>query len=102
MIGLLEGCAAPETALHCGAMLREAIRHEPLARWLLEEGGLSDYQAGCLRTILSGAVYTEERAWRHFNRGDPICPFCNTREPETRFHLWWKCPRWHQQRKAVL
>ena len=37
LIGLLEGCAAPETALHCGAMLREAIRHEPLARWLLEE-----------------------------------------------------------------
>ena len=35
LLGLLAGCTAPETAIHCGTMLREAIRHEPLARWLL-------------------------------------------------------------------
>lgn len=67
-------------------------------RWLLEEGGISDYQAGCLRSILTGAVCTEERASRHFGRGSPECPFCNTKQLETRFHLWWKCPRWQKHR----
>ena len=63
-------------------------------RELLEGGELSDYAAGCLRCILSGAVYTEERAARHFKRGRiPTCPFCTTKQEETRFHLWWKCPR---------
>ena len=50
LVGLLEGYDAPETALYCGTMLREAIRHEPLARWLLEEPSTFVILCRCLES----------------------------------------------------
>ena len=37
LLELLRGCERPEVALACGAMLREAVRHERLAAQLLDE-----------------------------------------------------------------
>ena len=50
LVRLLEGYDAPETALYCGTMLREAIRHEPLARWLLEEPSTFVILCRCLES----------------------------------------------------
>ena len=70
-------------------------------RALLESGELSEYQAGCLRKILAGAVYTEDRASKHFKRGSAECPFCGHAN-ETRYHMWWECSRWEEYRRPVL
>ena len=59
----------------------------PASRALLESGTLTRYQEGLLRKIMAGAVYTEDRAARHFKRGSPMCPFCGKTE-ETRDHLF--------------
>ena len=54
-----------------------------------------------MRKIMAGAVYTEDRAARHFKRGSPIFPFCGKTE-ETRDHLFWECEHWGFLRKDVL
>ena len=55
-----------------------------------------------LELVLSGAVWTLERKFRHTNGAlaeSPICTFCQTGEEETIEHLYWRCPRWSDIRR---
>ena len=50
-----------------------------------------------LEIVLSNAVWTRERVFRHTNgrlASSPKCTFCDTDEDETLEHLYWNCPRW--------
>ncbi|KAM3933897.1 calcium-binding protein 39-like isoform 1-T2 [Leptodactylus fuscus] len=40
---LLKGYESPQVALHCGIMLRECVRHEPLARTILHSEQFEDF-----------------------------------------------------------
>lgn len=59
-------------------------------------------EQGIIRNIVTGAVWTQEsRARMPRNRGmDPTCPYCE-REVEDVAHLWWRCPRWEDERQGI-
>ena len=69
-------------------------RQQLTPAWDALGGPPTAMQAGTLGTILAGAVYTA----REVSKWDPTvsadtCPWCNE-EPETRCHLWCRCPAW--------
>jgi len=61
---------------------------------LLDATDLDVAAKGKLRTILSGGVWTQERASRAYRHTSAVCPFCSTGEEEDHEHLWWRCPTW--------
>eukprot|EP00438_Fugacium_kawagutii_P010630 Skav233295 [mRNA] locus=scaffold1501:63075:68291:+ [translate_table: standard] len=69
-------------------------------------GFLTDYECGVLQAIVSGGINTQERSFRHKNKGvsSPICPFhpqCGLNNlQETRRHRWWECPAWEHLRPS--
>ena len=66
---------------------------------LLSSDKLNDEQAGLLRCVLTGSIWTQDRLHRAGMKTTPICPFCGTEQIEDHEHLWWGCPRWAHVRK---
>ena len=74
---------------------------------LLGGAALGAQANDALRTIMSGAVWTQDRKFRASLAETAICPYCETGASEDHEHLWWKCPMWegvracHGQATAV-
>eukprot|EP00973_Karenia_brevis_P053528 7438297-Karenia_brevis.AAC.1 len=64
------------------------------SRALLTTSKLPHYEAGVLRTILSGGIWTQDRACRANLSDTACCQYCTLGETEDHVHLWWKCPAW--------
>ena len=67
---------------------------------LLYSGKLDPHQKGSLRTILSGGVWTKERAHRANLAPSAVCQFCTSGEVEDHDHLWWRCAAWEPVRRS--
>eukprot|EP00973_Karenia_brevis_P087568 12141608-Karenia_brevis.AAC.1 len=65
---------------------------------LLSTSKLDPYQAGVLRTIISGGIWTEDRAHRATLSSSNQCKYCATGAVEDHEHLWWSCPAWSHVR----
>ena len=63
------------------------------------EAGSSPLQKGKLRSILTGAIWTQDRVHRSKMAASALCPFCKYGS-EDHFHLWWECPAWDDIRRA--
>ena len=61
---------------------------------LLNSKSCDDYRRGVLRGILPGAVRTSHHDWKAGAVDSDHCPFCQTLEPETVEHMFWRCPAW--------
>eukprot|EP00973_Karenia_brevis_P043245 5992057-Karenia_brevis.AAC.1 len=57
---------------------------------LLHSANLSAYELGMLRAIISGAVWTQDRAFRAKQTDTDLCSFCGL-EREDQEHMWWRC-----------
>lgn len=56
---------------------------------------LGAYDSGVLTQIQTGAVITGDRQYRHQQQqGANACQHCDSGEPETVSHRWWRCARW--------
>eukprot|EP00973_Karenia_brevis_P039528 5456387-Karenia_brevis.AAC.1 len=55
---------------------------------LLDSGRLADYEAGVLRTVLAGAVWTQERLFKANLSDSECCPHCS-KGIEDQMHMWW-------------
>ncbi|KAJ9456581.1 Ribonuclease HI [Diplonema papillatum] len=60
----------------------------PATRRLLTEGGLTGYQQGLVRAVITNAVLTGKRL------GHDVCKYCDAGVPEDEHHMWWDCTRW--------
>ncbi|CAE8729391.1 unnamed protein product, partial [Polarella glacialis] len=70
---------------------------------LLRSTRLSAYEQGILRAILTGAVWTQERACRAKQSDSGCCSYCGSGAIEDHVHLWWECPAWsHVRTKHTL
>ena len=52
--------------------------------------------------MLSNAVWTRERRFRHTNGNlapSPTCTFYDTNEDEAQERLFWRCPKWEDARR---
>ena len=80
--------------------LEDLSYEKPWALW--EKKCLDSHLQRVLEYILSNAVWTRERKFRH-TRGrkesSPKCKFCDLGEDETQEHIFWKCKRWEDIRK---
>ena len=54
-----------------------------------------------LRTVLCGAVYSQDRLFRAGKVSSNVCPYCE-QSAETTIHILWECPCWLQQRVSLL
>jgi ribonuclease HI len=70
---------------------------------LLAGGRLTPVAKGKLRSILTGAIWTQDRAYRANKAATPTCPFCK-QTAEDHLHMWWHCPAWNhiRQRHKVV
>ena len=57
--------------------------------------------AGVIRSILAGAVWTQDRWHRSAPKthSSATCPHCANGVPETLQHLWWECAAWDSIRR---
>lgn len=56
-------------------------------------------EAGILRKILLGAVWTQKRRSKlPSNEDGPRCQHCDLGVEEDLVHLWWRCPAWNHLR----
>eukprot|EP00973_Karenia_brevis_P046786 6492009-Karenia_brevis.AAC.1 len=53
----------------------------------------SSYRMGMLRSIISGAVMTQDRLHRAGMEVSNLCPYCS-QAVEDHTHMWWYCPAW--------
>ena len=60
---------------------------------LVNGSRLTPIQKGTLRSILAGAVWTEDRRHRAKQAASPFCPYCR-KAIEDHFHMWRECPAW--------
>jgi ribonuclease HI len=67
---------------------------------LLADSKLDVRSKGWLRTIMSGGVWTQERAARAKLSESAICPYCSAGEVEDHDHLWWHCSAWERIRSC--
>ena len=65
---------------------------------LLQSRRCMPYDRGCLRSILSDSIWTEELAWKAKKTDSSHCKFCGEAVAEDLNHLWWVCPAWSQIR----
>eukprot|EP00973_Karenia_brevis_P058440 8138979-Karenia_brevis.AAC.1 len=63
----------------------------------LQSSRCPPYDKGLLRSILSGAVWTQERLSRANLQESPLCPCCGE-GIEDQSHMWWDCQSWSQIR----
>jgi ribonuclease HI len=61
---------------------------------LLMSSKLELRERAALRSILTGDVWTQDRACRAHLQPSGVCPFCSSGEVEDHRHLWWHCPAW--------
>ena len=52
------------------------------------------YEAGVLRGIIAGAVWTQDRLFRAGMKDTPLCPHCSAGVTEDLEHMWWGCAAW--------
>ena len=55
-----------------------------------------------LRSVLTGAIWTADRAFRRGLRPDGRCPFCDKGVQEDENHLFWWCEAWSTIRNPSL
>jgi len=60
---------------------------------LLNGSKLSPMQKGSLRSILAGAIWTQDRLHRAYRVESPLCPYCR-QASEDHQHMWWECSAW--------
>ena len=64
------------------------------AQALLTSTTLSPSSKSLLRRIVSGGVWTGNRAYRARLQPSAVCPFCRSGDIEDNLHMWWKCDAW--------
>eukprot|EP00973_Karenia_brevis_P081995 11368004-Karenia_brevis.AAC.1 len=57
---------------------------------LINDRQLDSYSQGCLRSILAGAVWSQDRMYRAGRSSSSRCPHCK-KDDETVEHMWWSC-----------
>ena len=69
---------------------------------LWKKKALGNHLQRVLEYVLSNAVWTRERRFRHTNgvlESSPKCKFCGVSEDETPEHIYWKCKKWEDVRE---
>jgi ribonuclease HI len=61
---------------------------------LLSSSRLTPLDKGTLRSILAGAVWTQDRLYRASLVSSPTCPYCDALVAEDHRHMWWSCAAW--------
>ena len=56
---------------------------------------------GILRSIVAGAIYTQQVLFISKKSDDPVCVHC-WQQQEDLLHLFWHCPAWNHIRSAYL
>ena len=72
------------------------------SRALWKKNILDSHLQRSLEYVLSNAVWTRERKFRHTkggNESSPKCKFCDSNEDETPEHIYWKCKKWEEIRE---
>ena len=67
------------------------------SRALWKKRSLDTHLHRSLEFVLSNAVWTRERKFRHTEgkkESSPICKFCDSNEDETPERIYWKCKKW--------
>eukprot|EP00973_Karenia_brevis_P002359 318029-Karenia_brevis.AAC.1 len=114
--------------LHLPSLDRREFQHEvreSLRRWQLKEAAskrkdmegaqrgvdrratlslmshkkTSAYSKGVLRSVIAGAIWTQERLEKASLVDSNACPYCNSGEVENQLHMWWRCPAWDSIRE---
>ena len=60
------------------------------------------HTASLLLTIQTGALWTASALYKAGYLSTDTCPWCNTGEAETLFHLWWRCPTFQAPRDLYM
>ena len=71
------------------------------SRALWKKKCLNSHLHRSLEYVLSNAVWTRERKFRHTagtKEASPTCKFCDSNEDETPEHIYWKCAKWEDIR----
>eukprot|EP00660_Eupelagonema_oceanica_P019732 gene19732-biopygen11066 len=63
------------------------------------KGALAALDAGFLRVIIAGAMWTRDRLHRCGLAPNGTCTFCTMDELEDQRHIFWRCPAWRAQRE---
>eukprot|EP00973_Karenia_brevis_P085671 11884513-Karenia_brevis.AAC.1 len=61
---------------------------------LMQGRTLNDYDRGILRSVLAGAVWTQQRLHKAKLTTSSVCQFCTSCHEEDQVHLFWECPAW--------
>ena len=75
------------------------------SRALWKKRSLDRHLHRSLEYVLSNAVWTRERKFRHTEGGkesSPICKFCDSNEDETPEQINWKRKRWAEIREKFV